>query len=214
MTDAPDPELLDAGRLLFAGPCDFMLGVVGLEHLPPPGLPEICFAGRSNVGKSSLVNALTGRKTLARTSNTPGRTQELNYFNLGGQLLMVDMPGYGYAEAPKPLVDRWNRLIKAFLQGRVPLRRVFLLIDSRHGLKKPDREMMEMLTEAAVVYQVVLTKCDKPSKRDLEKVIRETRAALAKEVAAFPILSVTSTEKGEGIEALRANIAEIARDAA
>jgi GTP-binding protein len=169
-------EELATGKNLFASSCQFMLGVANLEQLPPDNiLDEIAFAGRSNVGKSSLINALTGRKTLAKTSGTPGRTQQLNYFNLADKLYMVDMPGYGFAQAPESLVKKWQKMIFAYLQGRVNLKRVFLLIDSRHGIKKVDKEIMEMLDKAAVNYQIVLTKADKISSVALTKIINETK---------------------------------------
>ncbi|MEZ5776169.1 MAG: ribosome biogenesis GTP-binding protein YihA/YsxC [Hyphomicrobiaceae bacterium] len=187
------------------------MGAPALEHLPEPLGPEIAFAGRSNVGKSSLINAVTARRGLARTSNTPGRTQELNFFVAEGVALsIVDMPGYGFASAPKPLVDAWTRLIRAYLRGRVTLRRVFLLVDSRHGVKANDEEMMALLDEAAVPYQVVLTKCDKPGSKALAATLADTAARIARRPAAFPIVLVTSSEKGTGIDELRAAIAGIA----
>lgn len=204
-------EEIRSGQLLFNGDCTFMLGVAGLNQLPPDNvLGEIAFAGRSNVGKSSLVNALTGRKTLAKTSNTPGRTQQLNYFNLADKLYMVDMPGYGFAQAPEALVKKWQKMIFAYLQGRVNLKRVFLLIDSRHGIKKVDTEIMEMLDKAAVNYQVVLTKSDKISAIALAKVITETNKILKEHAAAHIDVIATSSEKGRGIDELRAEIARLA----
>lgn len=211
--DAPKytPEEIRSGQQLFAADCAFMLGVAGLNQLPPDNqLDEIAFAGRSNVGKSSLINTLTGRKTLAKTSNTPGRTQQLNYFNLAGRLYMVDMPGYGFAQAPEALVKKWQRMIFAYLQGRVNLKRVFLLIDSRHGIKKVDAEIMEMLDKAAVNYQIVLTKCDKISAVDLAKVMTETNKTLKEHAAAHIDVIATSSEKGRGIDELRAEIARLA----
>lgn len=211
--DAPkySPEEIRSGQLLFAADCTFMLGVAGLNQLPPDNqLDEIAFAGRSNVGKSSLINALTGRKTLAKTSNTPGRTQQLNYFNLADRLYMVDMPGYGFAQAPEALVKKWQKMIFAYLQGRVNLKRVFLLIDSRHGIKKVDAEIMEMLDKAAVNYQVVLTKCDKISAVALAKVMTETNKTLKEHAAAHIDVIATSSEKGRGIDELRAEIARLA----
>ncbi len=208
MTEAPDP--LEAGRLLFAGPCDFVKGVVALDGLPPADRPEICFAGRSNVGKSSLINALTGRRALARASNTPGRTQELNFFDLGGRLFMVDLPGYGYAEAPKAKVAAWQALLKAYLAGRATLRRAFVLIDARHGVKPVDGEIMDLLDGSAVGYQIVLTKADKPKSGALADVVARTRAALAKRPAAHPEIAVTSSETGAGIAELRAAVAALA----
>ena len=202
-------EILDLehGRKLFAGPCDFMLGVAGLSQLPPDSLPEIALAGRSNVGKSSLVNALTGRKTLAKTSRTPGRTQQLNYFNLGGKLHMVDMPGYGYAKVSKSQKNAWNKLIRSYLKGRPSLRCVFILIDSRHGLKESDIEIMQMLDEAAVSYRIILTKCDKSRDDALEKLKGKIEAELKKHAAAFPLIMGTSSRKGFGLPELKAVIA-------
>lgn len=202
---------IEAGRKLFAGPCDFMLGVAGLSQLPPDSLPEIALAGRSNVGKSSLVNALTGRKTLAKTSHTPGRTQQLNYFNLGGKLHMVDMPGYGYAKVSKSQKNAWNKLIRAYLKGRPSLRCVFILIDSRHGLKESDIEIMQMLDEAAVAYRIVLTKCDKSRDDALEKLKGKIESELKKHAAAFPLTMGTSSRKGYGLAELKAVIADFTK---
>jgi GTP-binding protein len=211
---ATTPEFTDAqieeGRLLFAREVTFMLSVVNLDSLPPADRPEICFAGRSNVGKSSLINALTNRKGLARASNTPGRTRELNYFNVDDRLNLVDLPGYGYARAPKTEISNWTRLTRAFLRGRAGLRRVFLLIDSRHGIKPSDIELMEMLDDAAVTYQLVLTKTDKIKKAELDKVMRRTSRTINKRPAAHPELMVTSSEKNKGLEDLRAEIATLA----
>jgi len=201
---------IEAGRLLFARDVTFMLSVVSLATLPPASLPEICFAGRSNVGKSSLINALTNRKDLARASNTPGRTRELNYFNVDDRLRIVDLPGYGYARASKTDIARWTELTRAFLRGRAPLRRVFLLIDSRHGQKPSDVDVMEMLDEAAVTYQIVLTKTDKLKKGELDKVAAKTQALLAKRPAAFPGIIATSSVKKNGLDDLRAEIAGLA----
>ena len=199
-------EELETARKIFAGPCDFMLGVVGLAQLPEAKKSEVAFAGRSNVGKSSLINALTGRNTLARTSNTPGRTQELNFFNLGDHLYMVDMPGYGYAKVSKEKVKAWTDLIFSYLRGRPTLRCVFILIDSRHGLKSSDIELMDMLDKAAVSYRVVLTKVDKVKNQDLEKVHQKIRQQLTKHAAAYPEVLATSSMKDTGIEDLRAVI--------
>jgi len=208
------PELskaqLEAGRLLFARDVTFMLSAVSLETLPPARLPEICFAGRSNVGKSSLINALTNRKGLARASNTPGRTRELNYFNVDERLFVVDLPGYGYAKASKSDIARWTKLTRQFLFGRASLRRVFLLIDSRHGLKDSDLELMAMLDETAVTYQLILTKTDKLKKGELEKVSTKTQKAIAKRPAAFPQIINTSSETKNGLDLLRAEIATLA----
>lgn len=205
---------LDRGHWLFAQPCTFVKGVVKLDGLPNDALPEIAFAGRSNVGKSSLVNAMTGRKTLARTSNTPGRTQEINYFTVGQPdregLFLVDLPGYGYARESKDRIATWTDLVMTYLQGRATLRRVLLLIDARHGIKKNDEEVMEMLDKAAVSYLIVLTKADKLKKGEIEKRLETTKGQLRKHVAAFPEIAVTSSEKGTGIPELRAHIAELA----
>lgn len=201
---------LEAGRLLFARDVTFMLSAVSLDTLPPARLPEICFAGRSNVGKSSLINALTNRKGLARASNTPGRTRELNYFNVDERLFIVDLPGYGYAKASKTDIARWTKLTRAFLFGRASLRRVFLLIDSRHGLKDTDLELMGMLDETAVTYQIIMTKVDKLKKGELEKVLAKTKKAIAKRPAAFPEIICTSSEKKNGLNELRAEVASLA----
>ena len=211
-TEAPDytPEQIEAGRLLFARPVTFMKSAVSLDTLPPMGPPEICFAGRSNVGKSTLINALTGQNGLARASNMPGRTQELNYFDASDRLHLVDLPGYGYAQAPKAKVEAWTRLTRQFLRGRATLRRAFVLIDSRHGLKPVDRDLMDMLDETAVTYQLVLTKADKLKKGQLARMLDATRAAVAKRPAAFPVVQPTSSEKGLGLPQLRAEIASLA----
>lgn len=203
-------EQLEHGRLLFARDVDFMRSAVSLETLPPPDLPEVCFAGRSNVGKSSLINALTNRKGLARASNTPGRTRELNYFNVDGRLFIVDLPGFGYARASKSDIERWQILTRAYLQGRPGLRRVFLLIDSRHGIKPLDVEVMDMLDETAVIYQLVLTKIDKIKKTELTKVSEKTQKFIAKRPAAYPFIVQTSSEKKDGLNVLRAEIASLA----
>ena len=203
-----DDELTERARKLFAGTIDFLKSAPGLQYLPDPTVPEIAFAGRSNVGKSSLLNALANRKTLARTSNTPGRTQELNFFEVGKPLKirLVDMPGYGFAEAPKDMVKRWRFLINDYLRGRQVLKRALVLVDSRHGLKAVDHEVMEMLDAAAVSYNVVLTKADKVKKTDLEAVQQQTAEAAAKHPAAHPHLFTTSSETGSGIAELRAAI--------
>lgn len=201
---------IEAGRLLFAAPATFLLGAVDLEQLPDTSLPEITFAGRSNVGKSSLINALTNRKSLARTSVTPGRTQEINFFDLGEQIMVADLPGYGYAKAPKGKVDAWTALIKLYLRGRPNLRRALVLIDSRHGLKENDRSIMKLMDDAAVNYQIVMTKADKVKPGPLAA----TRKAIAQEitghVAAHPDIFVTSAVEGWGIPEMRAALSELA----
>lgn len=204
-----DAEMLERGRLLFAGPIEFLLSVVRIADLPVPDRAEVAFAGRSNVGKSSLINALTGRKSLARTSNTPGRTRELNFFDVGGDLYLVDMPGYGYARAPKTAIKAWTRLIRDYLAGRATLRRVFVLIDARHGIKPGDQEIMALLDRSAVIYQGVLTKTDKLSADELDKVRAATLGALAKRPAAHPELIATSSRTAQGIDVLRAEIAAL-----
>ena len=210
-TLAPDPEdeAREKGRLMFAGPVTFVKGVVAMSGLPPADRLEVCFAGRSNVGKSSLINALTGRKSLARASNTPGRTQEINYFALGETRYMTDLPGYGYAEAPVAVVRKWQELLKAYLSGRQTLRRAFVLIDARHGVKAVDEEILKLLDRSAVTFQCVLTKIDKINRAERMAVIEQVKGALAKHPAAYPELVVTSSEKGEGIETLRAIIATL-----
>lgn len=210
-TLAPDPtdEARETGRLMFAGPVTFVKGVVAMSGLPPADRLEVCFAGRSNVGKSSLINALTGRKTLARASNTPGRTQEINYFALGETRYMTDLPGYGYAEAPVATVRKWQELLKSYLSGRQTLRRAFVLIDARHGVKAVDEDILTLLDRSAVTFQAVLTKVDKIHRAEREAVIEQVKGALAKHPAAYPEIVVTSSEKGDGIETLRAIIATL-----
>ncbi|MEH6774126.1 MAG: ribosome biogenesis GTP-binding protein YihA/YsxC [Cereibacter changlensis] len=209
LAEEPETAAREAGRLLFAGPVDFVKGVVAMPGLPPADRLEVCFAGRSNVGKSSLINALTGRKSLARASNTPGRTQEINYFALGEERYLVDLPGYGYAEAPLPIVEKWQRLLKSYLAGRQTLRRAFVLVDTRHGVKPVDDEIMQLLDRSAVTFQVVMTKADKVSRAERMAILDQVRGALAKHPAAYPELVVTSSEKGDGIETLRAIIATL-----
>ncbi len=206
---APDAEAIEAGRRLFAGESTFVKGVVAMDGLPPPDRLEVCFAGRSNVGKSTLINTLTGRRALARASNTPGRTQEINFFTLATSHYLVDLPGYGYAEAPVAVVERWQRLLRAYLAGRATLRRAFLLIDARHGVKPPDAEIMALLDRAAVPFQAVLTKADKVRQADLERTLARVRADLAPHPAAFPELVVTASETGQGLDRLRAVVATL-----
>ncbi len=204
--DAPTPDQIEEARKIFAGPCDFMWGSADLQQLPPPDFTEIAFAGRSNVGKSSLVNALTGRKTLAKISNTPGRTQQLNFFNLGGLLYMVDMPGYGYAQVSKRQREQWDNLIFEYLRGRPNLRCVMVMVDARHGLKESDLHLMDLLDKAAVHYRIVLTKADKSSKAQLQSLGETIAAVLKKHPAAYPSAHITSSEKQIGLEDLRAII--------
>ncbi len=209
---APDPEFdaaaIEAGRRLFAQECKFIFGAASLDALPPPERTEIAFAGRSNVGKSSLVNALTGRRTLARVSQTPGRTRQINFFMLSEALVLVDLPGYGYAKASKTMIRDWTRLVEDYLRGRPSLRRLCLLIDARHGIKPPDRDLMDMLDASAVSYQAVLTKADKAS--SVNQVVDQVAAELTRHPAAHPEIRVTSARTGAGIETLRAAIAALA----
>ncbi|MEH6403096.1 MAG: ribosome biogenesis GTP-binding protein YihA/YsxC [Sneathiella sp.] len=215
MTDPNDQEKLqaariEAGRLLFAQECQFVAGAATLDMLPDLPLNEVAFAGRSNVGKSSLINALTNRNTLARTSNTPGRTQQINFFDLGGRFSLVDLPGHGYAKASKTKIAAWTDLVNTYLKGRAKLRRVCLLLDSRHGLKDVDREIMSMLDKAAVNYQIILTKTDKSTQVDVKAVVEKIEKELSKRPAAHPEVFLTSALKGVGVEELRAELASIA----
>ncbi|MEM9046414.1 MAG: ribosome biogenesis GTP-binding protein YihA/YsxC [Pseudomonadota bacterium] len=203
------PQVLESGRLLFAGPCNFVKGVVAMDGLPSADRPEICVAGRSNVGKSSLINALTNRKGIARASNTPGRTQEINYFALGDAGYLVDLPGYGFAEAPVAKVTQWQQLLKSYLAGRVTLTRAFVLIDSRHGVKSADHEIMDLLDKAAVGFQAVLTKTDKPKPSALERTLAAVKQDLSRHPTAYPEILTTSSESKAGIAPLRAVIASL-----
>jgi GTP-binding protein len=203
-----DDSEAELGRKLFSGPVDFLKGVVAMDGLPKADRVEVCFAGRSNVGKSTLINAITNRKGLARASNTPGRTQEINFFELGAKRYLVDLPGYGFANAPLAVVEKWQRLLKSYLSGRPNLRRAFVLVDSRHGIKLVDEEIMQLMDRSALTFQVVLTKIDKIKQPEQEKVLLQVRKKLAKHPAAFPELIITSSEKGEGIATLRAVIAD------
>ena len=209
----PEPAAAEAGRLLFAAGSEFLKGVVAMDGMPPGDRVEVCFAGRSNVGKSTLINAVTGRKALARASNTPGRTQEINFFTIADSHYLVDLPGYGFANAPVKVVEAWQRLLKAYLAGRANLRRAFVLIDSRHGIKQVDEEILALLDASAVPFQVVMTKTDKVKAGGLDNVITQVRGTLAKHPAAYPELLATSAEKGSGIATLRAIIAGISRGA-
>ena len=204
-----DPVVLEYGRVLFEQPCRFVIGCVKLDQVPNSSAPEIAFAGRSNVGKSSILNALVRQNTLARTSNTPGRTREINFFNLGERLMLADLPGYGYARVSKAQVQQWTGLVQSYLKGRANLRRVCVLVDSRHGLKESDRGVMRMLDKAAQPYQVVLTKVDKVKADDLEKLVSTIQAEISKNPASFPLIAITSSHKGTGIKELRASLATL-----
>ena len=207
LAEAPDEISAEKGRKLFAGETEFLKGVVAMNGLPDADRLEVCFAGRSNVGKSSLINALTGTKGIARASNTPGRTQEINFFTQGPELYLVDLPGYGYANAPLKIVEQWQKLLKRYLSGRQNLRRAFVLIDSRHGVKEVDAEIMKLLDSSAVTFQCVMTKADKVKEKDRAKVLEQVKGALAKHPAAYPEIVLTSSEKGDGIATLRSIIA-------
>ena len=202
-----EPEQLELGRKLFCRPCNFVLGVANLDQLPSSELNEVAFVGRSNVGKSSLINALFNKTNLAKTSSTPGRTQQLNFFNLDNAIHIVDLPGYGFAKAPPSDVKKWQAIMSMYLQGRPNLRRVFLMIDSRHGIKKIDEEMMKMLDKAAVTYQIIITKTDKISHKEMLKVVHDTTTNLKNHAAAHPLVIPTSSEKKKGLENLRTEIA-------
>jgi len=202
-------EALEEGRRLFVGENTFLKGVVAIEGLPSPNRTEICFAGRSNVGKSSLLNAVTGRKALARTSNTPGRTQEINFFSIGEKFYLVDLPGYGFAEAPLAVVKKWQNLLKLYLSGRQTLRRAFVLIDARHGIKKVDHEILSALDKSAVTFQIVLTKTDKIKSPDFSTLIKSVSDDLSSHSAAYPEIIITSSNSGLGIPDLRSAIAAL-----
>jgi GTP-binding protein len=206
LAEEPDAYTAERGRKLFAGDSEFIKGVVAMSGLPPADRMEVCFAGRSNVGKSTLINALTGRKGLARASNTPGRTQEINYFTQGPELYLVDLPGYGFANAPIPVIEKWQRLLKQYLSGRQTLRRAFVLVDARHGIKSVDEEIMSLLDSSAVTFQCVLTKADKVKEKDRTQVLNQVRSVLAKHPASYPEIVLTSSEKGDGIATLRSII--------
>ena len=209
--DSPEPDefVREKGRKLFSGNVDFLKGVVDMNGLPPADRLEVCFAGRSNVGKSSLINGITGRKSIARASNTPGRTQEINYFKTGEHHYLVDLPGYGFANAPIDVVKKWQQLLKSYLSGRSSLRRAFVLVDIRHGIKKVDEEIMDLLDTSAVTFQCILTKSDKVNAEQQNKVLNQVRNKLQKHPAAFPELLVTSAENKVGLETLRSIIATL-----
>ncbi|WP_116598073.1 ribosome biogenesis GTP-binding protein YihA/YsxC [Primorskyibacter marinus] len=207
LAEEPDAVTREKGRLLFAAESQFLKGVVAMDGLPDADRIEVCFAGRSNVGKSTLINALTGTKALARASNTPGRTQEINFFTQSDSHYLVDLPGYGYANAPLAVVEKWQRLLKRYLSGRANLRRAFVLVDTRHGVKAVDEEIMTLLDQSAVTFQVVMTKADKVKSAEQERTLTQVRTALTKHPAAYPEIVVTSSEKSDGLETLRSIIA-------
>jgi GTP-binding protein len=207
--EGPAPESVEAARKLFAGPCEFVAGAASFESLIPSSLPEVAFAGRSNVGKSSLVNALTGRRTLARTSSSPGHTRQINFFDLGNRLFLVDLPGYGFAQVSKSMKETWADLASAYLRGRPTLKRVCLLIDSRHGVKDTDRETMKNLDAAAVSYQLVLTKTDHLKPAEVAKAVAAAEAVARKHGAAHPKALATSSQTGFGVSELRAELASL-----
>ncbi|WP_372837025.1 ribosome biogenesis GTP-binding protein YihA/YsxC [Puniceibacterium confluentis] len=209
LAEQPDEQIIESARKLFAGETEFLKGVVAMDGMPPDDRLEVCFAGRSNVGKSSLINALTGRKGLARASNTPGRTQEINFFTLADSHYLVDLPGYGYANAPVAVVEKWQRLLKQYLSGRATLRRAFVLVDTRHGIKPVDEEIMTLLDKSAVTFQVVMTKADKVKEAEQVRILDQVRAKLATHPAAYPEIVMTSSEKGDGIPLLRAIISTL-----
>ncbi len=209
ITEIDDSALLEAGRRLFSKTTKFVTGAADLQGLPPADRVEVCFAGRSNVGKSSLINALTGQKSLARTSNTPGRTQQINFFDLDGRINLVDLPGYGFARAPRKFVEQWQQLQRDYLAGRPNLRRAFLLLDARHGVKRSDEDVMQLLDRSALAFQAILTKTDKVRRDALKCVVNSVRAALGRHPTSYPGIMLTSAERGDGIATLRAVIAGI-----